>query len=150
VSQGSCGNPNADLVVTCTLFGGRSIARLTAVQITFGGREIAANAGVQITLTNITDPETPGPYTLMASTTSDPASVTSTPYSTSGPPDTTISSGPSGLTNDSTPRHDVAGPGLVRRNAGQGHEGRRVRAREVKGKTVLVTAGKSHLAKPRR
>ena len=56
---------------------------------------IAASAAVRITLTNITNPASGAPWTLSVSTTSDPQSVTSAPYSQGGAPNTTIDSAPS-------------------------------------------------------
>ncbi len=91
---GSCSKPQAaaPLTSSCTLFGGRTIA---------------AGATVQIVLHSVTNPSSAGPYTLVASTTSDPQPVTSGAYA-SGPA-ATIDSGPSGTTIDPAPSFTFSG-----------------------------------------
>jgi hypothetical protein len=87
LNVGSCGSPSGT-VVTCTLFSGAFV--------TAGDR-------LRISFPSITNPPSAGPYALTASTTSDIPDVTSSPYATPAPPQTTIDEGPSGAIDDSTP-----------------------------------------------
>ena len=87
---GNCGGANTQArTIACTLFTGKSIP---------------AGHVIVVTLAGITNPPGAGPYTLTASTTSDPAAVTSSSYSiTQGPPPATVTGGPSGVTSDASP-----------------------------------------------
>jgi hypothetical protein len=91
---GSCSKPVAAAPL-------RSVCGLSS------GRAIAANSAVQIVVHAVTNPPTAGPYTLVASTTSDPQAVTSGAYASG--PQATIDSGPSGATTDRTPSFSFSG-----------------------------------------
>ena len=86
---GSCSTPVGP-DITCSLFGGAAIA---------------AGDRVEVTFSDVTNPSSPGPYTVDASTTSDLPPVTSgdSTGNDTTPPNSTINSGPSGPTNDATP-----------------------------------------------
>ena len=88
---GSCGNESG-LTIVCGLFSSATVAAGDHVRVTFNG---------------ITNPSGAGPYTVDVSTTSDTTPVTSGdsqgPPPDTTPPDTTITAGPSGPTDDSSP-----------------------------------------------
>ena len=96
---GSCGNPTG-LTIQCFLFSSATVAAGDHVRVTFNG---------------ITNPSSPGPYTIQVATTSDTTPVTSGdsqgpigPPPDTTPPDTTITAGPSGPTNDSSPTFEFS------------------------------------------
>jgi hypothetical protein len=86
VEVGSCTRPaSGSVTVSCGLF---------------SARVVAAGAAVQVMLDGITNPPSAGPYTLAASTTSDPQAVTSSAYSSGA--HATIDSAPSAPTSAPT------------------------------------------------
>jgi len=85
---GACSTPSG-ITVECWLFTDRTVAAGARLELTFG---------------RIVNPPGAGPHRLELSTTTDVPIVTSAAYAQDGAePETTITSGPAGLTNDRTP-----------------------------------------------